>query len=148
MAKDTTPRNNTIEENLANIDKNPIKIDKSDNSSDNESKAGAQISKEVNKGTRPEDLSPIPADATEGHVEPATDYGVHIPSPDEQLGGGKKLDDPKGFKTEITPGNPLDRTDEGNPNAKDLKRPRDVNGVDLSAKGNPKVGNKKSVTKK
>lgn len=67
------------EEKLKNVP-NAFPIDTTDNSHDNESKAGKQISDETAKGTAV-DLSDEPADATEGHVEPRTEFdnGVNVP---------------------------------------------------------------------
>ena len=131
----------TEEEKLANVP-NAFPINTSDNSHDNTSEAGKQISKEVNRGKNPAELDPIPSDATEGHVEPRTEFdnGVHVPKEGEELGGGKKLTDKQAKSTEVKAGQAIDRTEEN-------VAPRDVNAVDTSAKGNPKVGNKKSATK-
>lgn len=95
----TKERYATEEEKLASVP-NVFPVDTSDNSHDNESKAGAQISKEVAKGSAA-DLSDEPADATEGHVEPRTEYdnGVNVPK-EAKVEGRSQLDgkEPKNFR--------------------------------------------------
>lgn len=78
----------TVEEQLAALDDNPIKIDSSDNSlhyGTDETKTGNGISDELSKGTAPQDLDPIPADAEAAEYREPThfDNGVNVPEKTE-----------------------------------------------------------------
>jgi hypothetical protein len=94
----------TVEEQLANIDANPVKINTADNShhdSVNETETGNSVAKQVYEGGNPADLDPIPADAEAGeYVEPTRfDNGVGVPKEAKVEGrsqlGGKE---PKNFR--------------------------------------------------